>query len=58
MERIVGKHALEALPMDVPELLDVLHRWFDDGGDPDTLRETVEMVINEREGDAGLSQGS
>lgn len=48
-EKINGSAALAALPMDVPELQDVLHQWFDGGGDTDTLRQTVEDVIQERD---------
>jgi hypothetical protein len=30
-------------------LMDALHRYLDGDGDPDTLRDTVEMVIAEHE---------
>lgn len=56
--KIHGPTVLKEIPMDVPELVDLLHKWFDDDGDADTLRETVEMVINERKTDAGLDQAS
>lgn len=37
--------------MDIGKLITALNEWFDDGGDPDTLRDTTEQVIREREDD-------
>lgn len=39
---------------DFAALMNALHKWFDEGGDPDTLRDTVEMVAAEHsEDDSG-----